>query len=130
VASVGIAFATLAAILGSGEHYLVDAVVSMPLLLSLLAAVMPSLARTVRIWCCAGGGLLTIAWLLAFRFGVALALSDAARIAVSVVTAAIGIGGVFLLHRLSFRPASIHETPVPVTAYERAAATFSEPEPS
>jgi hypothetical protein len=131
VASIGITLATLAAILGSGEHYLVDAVVALPLLLSLLAAVMPSLSRPVRIWCCGGGGLLTIAWLLGLRFGVALALTDATRVAVSVATAAIGITGMIMLHRLSLPPlASIRETGPAVTGFEHVAATFSEPEPS
>ncbi len=131
VATVGIAMATLAAILGSGEHYLVDAVVAVPLLLSMLAAVMPMLARPVRIWSCGGCGILTIAWLLALRSGVALALSDALRMAAAVATTAIGIAGMALLHRLSSPPAAVSvESTTPLTGFARAAPTFPEPGPS
>ncbi len=124
VASVAILTATLAAILGSGEHYLVDAMVALPFLMSLIAGVMPSLSRSVRWWYCGGGGLVTVAWLIAFRSGAALALSDNARIAASAMTAAIGIAGMIALHRLSTPEESL-ETGAGVTGFPPA-----EPEPS
>lgn len=124
VASLVIAVATLAAILGSGEHYLVDAMIAVPLLMSLIALVMPSLSRFARSWLCGAGGGVTVAWLLAFRSGAALALSDNARIAAATLTAAIGIAGLIALHRLSM-PSPVRETESPVSGFASA-----EPEPS
>lgn len=129
VSSIAVALATLAAILASGEHYLVDAVVALPFLVCLLAAVMPSLARPLRIGCCVGGAGLTIAWLLALRLGSALALPGAARIAASGATTAIGIAAMILLHRRSSPPAvRTLQTASAVPGFKPAAAAFSESE--
>jgi len=124
VSSILIVTGTLAAILASGEHYLVDAVVSLPLLVCLVAALMPSLARPVRMWCSVGGGTVTVAWLLAFRFGSVLALPGSARIAISVGTSAIGIAALMLLHRLSTPKTAVQEA-APVTEFGPV-----QPEPS
>jgi hypothetical protein len=124
LASSIVAISTLAAILASGEHYLVDAVISLPLLMSVIAVVSPSRPRAGRIACCTAGGVLTIAWLLAFRFGFALALSDAERIAAVLITAGIGIAGMAVLYRHSLDSPPVRESGS-VAAFEPAAADLT-----
>jgi hypothetical protein len=101
VFSMGIAAVTLAAMLGSGEHYLIDAIVSTPLLLCLIAAGMRKYALS------AAAGIFTIAWLLAFRSGIALDIPDAARIAAASLTLLAAIAGILKLRTVRPEPQGV-----------------------
>jgi hypothetical protein len=68
---------TVVATLGSGQHYLVDLVVSLPFVLAVQSMASFSLAdKSRRIAAMAAGLGLTAAWLLLVRFGVSLALKS------------------------------------------------------
>jgi hypothetical protein len=67
---------TVVATLGSGQHYLVDLVVSLPFALAVQATASYSLPRSRRITALVAGLALTGAWLFLVRFGVALALKS------------------------------------------------------
>jgi hypothetical protein len=75
---------TVIATLGSGQHYLVDLVVSLPFALTVQALasfLLPEksiLARSRRIRAAAAGFAVTMAWLLLVRFGVSFALQSPA----------------------------------------------------
>jgi hypothetical protein len=64
---------TALATLGSGEHYLADLIVAIPLALTLQSAVLESSDGWRWAALTAGSGL-TLAWLIAFRTGVALSI--------------------------------------------------------
>jgi PAP2 superfamily len=68
---------TVVATLGSGQHYLVDLVVSLPFVLAVQSMASFSLPdKSRRIAAMAAGLGLTAAWLLLVRFGVSLALKS------------------------------------------------------
>lgn len=100
VVTVLIGVITLAAMLGSGEHYLIDAVIALPLLTALIAA------ATRRFSLSAVNASLVIIWLFAFRTGVALLLPDGARIAAAILTTAAATGGIVALRRSSVEPSA------------------------
>lgn len=121
-AAVVISALTLLAMLGSGEHYFIDAVVALPLVAGVLAGTARSLPRVLRLTMSAGTSIITLAWLLAFRTGAALALSDGRRVLASVATAVIG-GAAIAVLSWSFRakstaPTALDQVPVPEIASE------------
>ncbi len=68
---------TVIATLGSGQHYLVDLVVSLPFALTVQAAASdPFSKRPERIHALVSGVVLTLAWLALVRYGVHLALQS------------------------------------------------------
>lgn len=68
---------TVVATLGSGQHYLVDLVVSLPFALAVQSAASYSLpVKSRRITAAVAGITFTAAWLLLVRFGVPLALKS------------------------------------------------------
>jgi hypothetical protein len=67
---------TVVATLGSGQHYLVDLVVSLPFALAVQATASYSLPTSRRITALVAGLALTGAWLFLVRFGVTLALKS------------------------------------------------------
>jgi hypothetical protein len=67
---------TVVATLGSGQHYLVDLVVSLPLALAVQATASYSLPRSRRITALVAGLAFTAMWLFLVRFGIALALKS------------------------------------------------------
>lgn len=70
-------FLTVVATLGSGQHYLVDLVVSLPFALAVQSAASYSFSGQSRlINALVTGFALTVAWLLLVRFGVSLALQS------------------------------------------------------
>jgi hypothetical protein len=75
----GILYLTFTALatLGSGEHYLVDLMVALPLALAIQAACTELRCRE-RTQALAAGSIITFAWLLAFRTGAALAVPGGA----------------------------------------------------
>lgn len=70
---------TVVATLGSGQHYLVDLVVSLPFALAVQSTASYSLLNQSRCITAIVAGLgLTFAWLVLLRYGVSLALKSAA----------------------------------------------------
>jgi hypothetical protein len=72
---------TAVATLGAGQHYLVDLVVSLPFALAVQSAASytvsdPLSSQSTRINALIAGSVLTMAWLLAVRFGVPWALKS------------------------------------------------------
>jgi hypothetical protein len=91
---------TVVATLGSGQHYLVDLVVSVPFALAVQSVTSSSLShRSRRIAGLVAGLGLTIAWLWFVRFGVSLALASPA-IPWILVLATVSVG-LWFEHRLS-----------------------------
>ncbi len=72
IASALISALTLAMMLGSGEHWLIDAVVSVPLVTWVFALRARSISPRIRWTICFSAGTVTVAWLLALRTGAAL----------------------------------------------------------
>lgn len=86
---MGYALLTVVATLGTGEHYFVDLVASLPFALAIYAAVCPDgkPAAASRLFAIASGLGLTLAWLLLVRFGTKwMLLSPALPWALSVIT--------------------------------------------
>jgi hypothetical protein len=68
---------TVVATLGSGQHYLVDLVASLPFALAVQSAASDPLSKKPeRITALVSGVILTVAWLLLVRFGVPLVLKS------------------------------------------------------
>ena len=64
---------TALATVGSGEHYLADLIVAIPLALTVQASLIQSRSEW-RLAALTAGSVLTLAWLIAFRTGLALSL--------------------------------------------------------
>lgn len=64
---------TALATLGLGEHYLADLIVAIPLALTIQVAVLKTTSQW-RLAALSAGSVITLAWLMAFRTGMALAL--------------------------------------------------------
>jgi PAP2 superfamily len=66
---------TVVATLGTGQHYLIDLIVSLPFVLAVQSAASPAIPdKTRRLTTAAAGLGLTLAWLAVVRFGLSLAL--------------------------------------------------------
>jgi hypothetical protein len=117
VAAVVISALTLIAMLGSGEHYFIDAVVALPLVAAVLAGTARSLPRRRRLTICGGSAIVTVIWLLAFRTGAALAFNDGGRILITVATALTGAAAIvtlaWMFHAESTAATAAEQVPVP-----------------
>jgi hypothetical protein len=117
VAAVVISVLTLLAMLGSGEHYFIDAVVALPLVAGVLAGAARSLPRVLRLTICAGSSIITVAWLLAFRAGAALALTDGGRVLATTAAAVVGTASIGVLAWLfrvkSTAPTMLEQVSIP-----------------
>lgn len=91
IVSTFIAALTLITMLGSGEHWLIDAVVSVPLVAFVFALRARSAGGNLRWTVCGGSGAVTLGWLIALRSGAVLLLPDWGRFVLVVMTIAVGL---------------------------------------
>jgi hypothetical protein len=114
---------TALATLGSGEHYLADLMVAIPLALSIQSAALKS-ANKWRLAALITGCVFTLAWLIAFRTGAVLSLpSGGALWAIAAATIVLPLALAWRSERAAFSTPSKSTHPAhPETPIESAAA--------
>jgi len=96
---------TMLATLGSGEHYLADLIVAAPLALAIQAACSTMIRGREQWIAMTIGAVITLAWLIAFRTGAALAIpAGAATWTLAALTVAVPV---VIAWRLRLRGSSI-----------------------
>jgi PAP2 superfamily len=75
----GYSFLTILATLGTGQHYLVDLIAS-PALLLVAQAICSRVTHPIRWLAVTAGGVVTVGWVLAVRFGLLLRMPSAALV--------------------------------------------------
>jgi hypothetical protein len=118
---------TALATLGSGEHYLADLMVAIPLALTVQSAVLKS-KNEWRFAALTTGGIFTLAWLIAFRTGLALSLPSGGPLwAIAGATILFPLALVWLSERAFLSTPRMSISPAhPETPIESAAARLAQ----